>query len=188
MAITAPKATAKREPDPAPEVAPSAPKKKSRFLKLALVMLLLGGIGAAAWYFLRSQDQDPVLAKSGAGKGLVAKAVSSKPVAPKPPVFVALEPFTVNLMHEDNQSQYLQIGLSLKLTDSSFGDVIKVYLPEIRSRMLLLLASKRASEISTSEGKKMLVEELAREIVQPLPANSSANMLEGVLFTSFVIQ
>jgi flagellar FliL protein len=146
-----------------------------------VLLLLLGGIGAAAWYFLRNHD--PVPAKSGDGKAVVAKAVSSKR-----PVFVALEPFTVNLMHEDNSSQYLQIGLTLKLTDASFGEVIKVYLPEIRSRVLLLLASKKPSEISTSEGKKLLVEELAREIVRPLPDSSSAKMLEAVLFTSFVIQ
>jgi len=162
-------------------VAPSAPKKKSKFLKLALLLLLLGGMGAAAWYGLR--DPDPAVGKPGAGKAAPAKAESSEP-----PIFVTLEQFTVNLQHEDNQSQYLQIGLSLKLSDKKLEEAVKLYLPEIRNGVLLLLASKRASEIATSEGKKILSEELAHEIIQSLPASMPTDVLKGVLFTSFVIQ
>ena len=182
MATTAPKATSKREPDPAPEAEPVAPKKKSKLLIIVLVLLLLGGGGAAAWYFWPGED--PAAPKKGeAGKAAVAK------VAPaKPRTYVPLEPFTVNLQREDGQPPFLQIGLSLKLTDETLSGPIKLAMPEIRSRVLLLLMGKTASELSTPEGKKLLAEQLAREVVQAVPGTTAASGLEAVLFTSFLIQ
>lgn len=182
MATTAPKATSKREPDPAPEAEPVAPKKKSKLLLIVLVLLLLGGGGAAAWYFWPGED--PAAPKKGeAGKAAVAK------VAPaKPRTYVPLEPFTVNLQREDGQPPFLQIGLSLKLTDETLSAPVKLAMPEIRSRVLLLLMGKTASELSTPEGKKLLAEQLAREVIQAVPGTTAATGLEAVLFTSFLIQ
>jgi flagellar FliL protein len=183
MATTAPKANSKREPDPAPEAEPVAPKKKSKLLLIVLVMLLLGGGGAAGWYFWPAHE-DPAAPKKGeAGKAAVAK------VAPaKPRTYVPLEPFTVNLQREDGQPPFLQIGLSLKLTDEILSGPIKLAMPEIRSRILLLLMGKTASELSTPEGKKLLAEQLSREVVQAVPGTTAATGLEAVLFTSFLIQ
>ena len=133
MATTATKAATKREPEPAPEAEPIAPKKKRKFLILALVIVLLGGSGAAAWYFWPEQDK-ATPSKSEAGKSVVTKVSSSKPRT-----YVPLEPFTVNLQREDLPPPYLQIGLSLKLTDESLAGPVKLHMPEIRSRILLLL-------------------------------------------------
>lgn len=175
------------EPDTdAGDAAPPEKKKLSLLKVLLLLTVLLGGAGAGAWYFLqdRDQDQEPkAAAKPGAMKVTTAKAFSSTP-----PVFVALEPFTVNLQFEDASPQYLQVGLSLKVTDAAVTDAIKLRMPEIRNHVLLLLSGKKASEISTLEGKMKLSTELARAIVQPLAGRVPAQGLEGVLFTSFVIQ
>ena len=182
MATTAPKATSKREPDPAPEAEPVAPKKKSKLLLIVLV-LLLGGGGAAGWYFWPAHE-DPAAPK----KGEAGKAVAAKVAPAKPRTYVPLEPFTVNLQREDGQPPFLQIGLSLKLTDETLSAPVKLAMPEIRSRVLLLLMGKTASELSTPEGKKLLAEQLAREVVQAVPGTTAASGLEAVLFTSFLIQ
>jgi flagellar FliL protein len=182
MATTAPKATSKREPDPAPEAEPVAPKKKSKLLLIVLVLLLLGGGGAAGWYFWPGED--PAAPK----KGEAGKAVAAKVAPAKPRTYVPLEPFTVNLQREDGQPPFLQIGLSLKLTDETLSAPVKLAMPEIRSRVLLLLMGKTASELSTPEGKKLLAEQLAREVVQAVPGTTAASGLEAVLFTSFLIQ
>jgi flagellar basal body-associated protein FliL len=52
----------------------------------------------------------------------------------------------------------------------------------------LLLMGKTASELSTPEGKKLLAEQLSREVVQAVPGTTAATGLEAVLFTSFLIQ
>ena len=180
---TTPKAPPQHEPDTAVEEAAPPPKKRRSLLKiLLLVTLLLGGAGGGAWYFLGGQEP------ATPHKPGVAKAATGKPVSSKPPVFVTLEPFTVNLQHDDASSQYLQVGLSLKLADDGPVDAIKLHMPEIRNRVLLLLSSKKASEISTLEGKKTLSTELMHEIAQPLAGSAAAQGLESVLFTSFVIQ
>lgn len=183
---TATKATTKQDPDSVPsEVTPSSSKKKSKLLMLLVLLLLLGAAGGAAWYFLR--DHSPATPKSAADKAAAATA-AAKVAAAKPPVYVTLEPFTVNLQQEDSSSQYLQVGLALKLVDTTFTDSIKSHMPEIRNRVLLLLSGKKASAISTPDGKKTLMAELAREIVQTLGVAAQENVLDGVLFTSFVIQ
>ena len=174
-----PKAPVKSAPDTDAEAAVS-PRKKRSVLKIALLLaLLLGGAGGGAWYFLR--EQPPANGKPGAPK-------TAKTVPAKPPVFVTLEPFTVNLQHDDASPQYLQVGLSLKVADAALTDAIKLHMPEIRNRVLLLLSSKKASDISTAEGKQLLSSELVREIGQPLAETAPAQSIDGVLFTSFVIQ
>jgi flagellar FliL protein len=137
-------------------------------LAIASAMLLLGaGGGGAAWYFQTKDD-------------------STTPKT-KPPVFVSLEPFTVNLQPEYSD-QHLQTNLTLKVDDAAATDLIKLRMPEVRNRILLLLSSKTASEIATVEGKKKLASELAAEINQPFAEGSKGQSVESVLFTSFVIQ
>ena len=170
----------KGEPEKETEAAAPRPKKRSLVRILLLLALLLGGAGGGAWYLL--QDNPPAAdAKPGAGKA--AKAAPARP-----PVFATLESFTVNLQHDEVSPQYLQVGLVLTVADATVADAIKLHTPEIRNRVLLLLSSKRASDISTSEGKQSLSAELVREISQPLAGKVPAQAIDSVLFTSFVIQ
>ena len=172
------KAPAKNAPE---AETPAAPPKKSRLLKILLPLaLLLGAAGGGAWYFLQDH-QAPPPGKAGAAKA--AKAVPAKP-----PVFVALEPFTVNLQHDEAAPQYLQVGLALKVADLTIVEAVKLHTPEIRNRILLLLSGKSARDISTVAGKQALSTELAREIGQPLAGSVPAAAINAVLFTSFVIQ
>jgi len=168
----------------ASDAEPAAPRRKKRtWLKVTLLLLVLavGGAGAA-WYFL--QGQPAPTPKPGA-KGAPAKAVAA--VSTNPPAFLPMDAFTVNLQQESD-SQYLQVGLTLKLTDPGYGESIKLRMPEIRNRILLLLSSKKASELNTLEGKKTLSDEILREVLQSLGGSVPAGGISGVLFTSFLIQ
>ena len=180
---TTPNAPLKQEAD-AETAAPPAKKRRNLAKVLLLLTPLLGGIGAGTWYFL--QDREALAAHQPASAKQAAAKV--KPDTSRPPVFVPLESFTVNLQHDDASSQYLQVGLSLKLSDDALVDKIKLHMPEIRNRVLLLLSGKKASEIATPDGKRALSAELAREIVKPLGGVAPAQVLDSVLFTAFVIQ
>jgi flagellar protein FliL len=132
--------------------------------------LLIGaGGGGAAWYFIRAQD-------GGANAPKL-----------KPPVFVNLETFTVNLQPEHSE-QHLQTNLTLKVEDSRTVEEIKLHMPEVRNRILLLLSSKTASQLMTVEGKRKLALELETEINQQFALRDAGHAVENVLFTSFVIQ
>ena len=76
----------------------------------------------------------------------------------------------------------------MKVGDNEAVSRIKLHMPEVRNRVLLLLSSKTASQIATVEGKKKLASELLAEINQPFEEGAGGQAVESVLFTSFVIQ
>lgn len=170
---TAPKAAPKA---PAADQAAEAPKKSGKLIFILLgALLLAGGGGGAAWYFLGQKNQ--------------AGTAESKAVEPSgPPVFLVVDPFTVNLQPDGAGDQYLQVAFSLQVAGEKDVEAIKLYLPQMRSRLLLLLSGKKASEISTVEGKKKLAEEILEQVKQPFTPGGKPQKVTNVFFTSFVIQ
>jgi flagellar FliL protein len=147
------------EPESAEQASPPpTPKKRSKLLIITGALLLALGGGGIAFYFLQPSD-------SAAGA-----------VVPKPPVFLPLEAFTVNLASDGSAMQFMQAGITLKLSEKATADVIKDRLPEVRNSMLLVLSAKRASEILTVTGKQKLageVSEAIRKAITP-PAAAAA--------------
>jgi flagellar FliL protein len=175
---TAPKAVQKAPTKGAPdasELSGGASQRSSNKLVIILIALLVAVIagGGAAWYFMGQ--------KAGANGTKVKEAV-------KPPVFMTIDPFTVNLQPDGIGEQYLQVAFSVQVADQKEADTIKVYLPQVRSRLLLLLSGKKASEILSTEGKKKLAEEIIAQINQPFVPGSPSQNVTNVFFTSFVIQ
>jgi flagellar protein FliL len=172
---TAPKAAPKVVPIDENVEAP-APKKssKKRFIVIGLLLLVLGVGGGGAWFFLGSSSNEP--------------AAAAKAEPPKPPVFLPMEQFTVNLQSENGTDQFLQVAFTLQLADQEQVELIKTYMPLVRSRLLLLLSSKKASEISGVDGKKKLSEEIIAQVKQPFLPQGTPQAVTGVFFTSFVIQ
>lgn len=176
----------------APENEAPAPKKSKKLLiiVLALVLVLVLGGGAAAFLLLKKSDpaDDEEVAEE------TAKPKKKKPEAP--PVFVNLDPFTVNLVPEAGD-QYLQVALSLEIEDAHEEATLKGQMPKIRNNVTLLLSSKRASELLSKEGKQQLAETLKDEInmvIEPPKKTKKGEIIppdgpvKSVLFTSFIIQ
>lgn len=171
---TAPKAVPKAVPKAgaAVEEVPVVKKKsKRKLIIIVLVVLLL--IGGGAGYFMMSK-------KSGADTAAVHEVA-------KAPVFVVLEPFTVNLQQETGE-QFLQISMTAQVGNEKQAEEIKLYMPQVRSRILLLMSSRKASEINTVAGKKKLADDIVASIKQPFAAGGKAQEVSNVFFTSFVIQ
>lgn len=138
---------------------------------LGALVLALGG-GGAWYYFVHTAG---------------AKNVADAPQRAAPPVFVVLDPFTVNLQPEGGE-QYLQVAFTLQVAGQPDVDKIKLYMPQVRSRVLVMLSSKKASELLTPEGKKKLSDEIVAQISQPFYAQGAPLQISNVFFTSFVIQ
>ena len=159
--------------------APAAEGKKS---KSKLMMIIIGAVvmaaggGGGAWYFMGHKAE-----------GAPEKAAHAKPNPAAPPVFAQMDPFTVNLQ-ADGGEQFLQTAFTLKVGSQADVDAIKLYLPQVRSRVLLLLSSKRGADISTVEGKKKLAEEIIEQLSQPFAKGAPPLEVTDVFFTAFVIQ
>jgi len=172
---TAPKAAPKVVPieDGAPVPGPSEKKSKKKLLLFTtlLALALAGGAGAA--YFFVGSAPDP------------NAAPEPEPVLP--PVYLQMERFTVNLQPELDE-QYLQVAFTLQVVDQATVEQIKLYMPLVRSRLLMLLSSKKASEINTPEGKQKLQEEILATLREPFAPGLPETGINGVFFTAFVIQ
>lgn len=148
-------------------------KKKGKLLLVLVILLVLGGAGGgAAWYFTQSDT----------------KSAEHKEEKQLPPVFVTLETFTVNLQADGSGEHYLQVGIDLKVTDSTVVELVKLHMPEVRNGVLLLLSSKSAEQIASLEGKQKLSAEIQEQVNKPLNAKAAGKGVTGVFFTSFVIQ
>jgi flagellar FliL protein len=160
--------------DPKPDAEDVAPASKKKLIIIIAAVVLLAGGGGAAW-FLTHQKSD-------------YKKEEVKHEKPAPaPVFLTLETFTVNLQ-ADPDEKFLQLDLSLQVPTPEAAEAIKVQMPAVRSRLLMLLTSKSASEISTVEGKQELTEEIVAEVKKPFATGGKPQEVLGVFFTSFVIQ
>ena len=126
---------------PAEVEAPAKPKSKKMVLAI-IGVLILGAAGGGGWYFMKGGKHD-----------------EPKAVVVEQPTFLVLDPFTVNLQHEEND-QFLQIGITLKISSAELADKLRQRLPEARSSLLFLLSSKRGSELMPIEGKKKLAQEI----------------------------
>lgn len=158
--------------DPKADLA-AAPKGSKKKLVVILIMALLvvGLGGGAAWFFTQG--------KPGGAEHKAAKA--------EPPEYVPIESFTVNLQPE-NGDQYLQIAFTLQVQNQKEGELIKANMAKVRSRVLLLLSSKKASEISTVDGKRLLAKEIIATIKQPFVDKGAPQQVSDVLYTAFIIQ
>lgn len=186
-----------KDAKPAEEGAEAPPKKSKKLLIiiLAVVLLVVLGGGGAAFMLLKKGDHeegDEEVAEETAKP----KKKDKKKDAHAAPVFVNLEPFTVNLVPETGD-QYLQVVLSLELEDATEEPALKAVMPKIRNNITLLLSSKKASELMPKEGKEHLAESLKDEIngvVEPPKKNKKGEVVspegpvKSVLFTSFIIQ
>ncbi len=170
------KANPKLKAEPKAEAAAPANSKKL-VLIISVVALLAAAGGGGAWFML----------KGGGGEEAPAKHKKSAPAKAGPPVYVTIEPFTVNLQPE-NGEQYLQLAFTLQVSGLEEVEVIKNNMPKVRSRLLLLLSSKKASEINTPEGKQQLSAEIMEQVRAPFEDRGPQQDVTEVLFTSFIIQ
>ena len=171
----------------------AAPKKSKKLLIiiLAVVLLLVVGGGAAAFLLMKgSHDEehadDDEVAEEPAKP---AKKKDKKKEHGAPPVFVNLDPFTVNLVPETGD-QYLQVALSLELEGPESQAELTAMMPKIRNNVVMLLSAKKASELLTKEGKEKLAGEIREQMNHVLAPGAKEDdaPVKEVLFTSFIIQ
>ena len=160
-------------PDAAP---PKAGKKKLIIIIVAAVLVLVLGGGAAFVLLKKKAPEDE--GEDAAAGAPAAHAAAVKHDKGAPPVFVPLDPFTVNLADKDAE-RYAQVAVTLEIEDSHFGDQLKLYMPVIRNNILMLLAHKTATELLTREGKEKLARQILRESLRPLGFEMEAEAEES---------
>lgn len=189
-----------KDAKPAEEGAEAPPKKSKKLLIIILAVVLvvvLAGGGAAFFLLKKSDNPDDEETAEETHKAKDKEKDKKHKKDPKAlPVFLALEPFTVNLIPESGD-QYLQVIMSVEIEDAHAEPVVKQHMPKIRNNITMLLSGKKASELLTKAGKETLAEELKDEVnvaIEPPTKTKKGQLImpegpaKAVLFTSFIIQ
>lgn len=149
----------------------SAPKSgKLRIVLFSLLALGLAGAAGGTYVYLGNKP------------GTAEAAVKVEA-----PIFVALEPFTVNLQ-PSGRSRFLHVAMTLKLTDPQSQTQIIQYLPEVRSRVLTTLSNREADTLAKPEDKARLSAEILSTLNLPFAANLPKQKVASVMFTTFMLQ
>jgi flagellar FliL protein len=171
----------KADPKADAAVVVPAGSKKKLIVIVAAAVLLLGGGGGAAWYVMHSGDD------TAAAHDTKDSKKKKKEKSDVKPEYVPVEQFTVNLQPETGE-QYLQVQFTLQVEGAEQSTLIKDNMAIVRNRVLLLLSGKKASEISTVQGKQQLAAEIQAIIREPFEKEGDEQEVTDVLFTSFIIQ
>jgi flagellar FliL protein len=165
-----------RETSPAPLKA----KKINKWLMVILGLILLGGAGIGAMILFAPgavRDSLDFLGGKDPAKGKKEAAKKSQGH------IYNMEPFIVNLA-DPNQPRYLKIRISLESKEMKVNEEYEKRLPQLRDMILTLLSSKSYKDISDSEGKNRLREDITSRLNQLL----SSFQVKAVYFTEFMIQ
>jgi flagellar FliL protein len=156
-----------------PPVIDLPPKKsKKKLIIITIIILIVAGAGVGYFMFFEKTNSPKTEVKAE---------------AEKPPIFIPLESFTVNLQPYSDE-QYLQIGMTLQTAESAEEELLKLHMPEIRNRIILMLSTKHASDITSDEGKKILANDIIERANTPFTGSKIPQKIKAVFFTSFIIQ
>lgn len=191
----------------AAEAAPAPVPVKSKKMMILIIasVVVLALAGGGGWFFM---------AKKNAATEDDEEEVASAPaheVPHGPPTYLPLDNMVVNLADPGGE-KVAQVGVTLELSDVRAPEIVKPYMPAIRSGILLLLSQRTAEELLQREGKEKLaadiLAEASRHFGSPPVADKdhaahakpkkkkeksskpaeSENPVRGVLFSSFIVQ
>lgn len=189
-------ADAKKE---APAEEGGAPPKKKKLLIIiiaAVLVLVLGG-GGAAFFLMKKKAADAEEEDDHPPAKAAKDKKKKKDPHAAPPVFAKLDPFVVKLQSEGQES-YAQAVPELKLSEAPVADQIKAYMPEIRHKVLMIMASKKPSELTNPAGIQALANQVRVTINAILgeqldPAKEKLDQdedapVQAVFFSSLIVQ
>lgn len=170
-----------------------APKSKKMLVIVGLLVVVLALAGGGAWF---------VMSKKAAANEDVEEVSHAAPKGP--PTFLPLDSMVVNLA-DPGGGKVAQVGITLEVVDAKAVEMIKVYLPAIRSGILLLISQRTAEDLLQIEGKEKLAEDVLAEALRPFgggedvdPKDKKAvarakklaeqGPVRAVYFSSFIVQ
>jgi flagellar FliL protein len=155
-------------------------------MKLVLLIgagaLVFGLGGAIAFIKLNgpSESHDAAGKAASAHGGTTGKGADNRGV---PTAIFDMDPFIVNLA-DAPEIRYLKLNVKLDLERAEAKDEIVARLPQVRDVILILLSSKDAASLRSTQGKFQLRDEIVARINNVLPKVG----VKTAYFTEFVVQ
>lgn len=157
--------------------------KKLLIIIIAVVLLVMGMIGGG--FFLLWTKMAATMAQ--VQNPQEEKQVAQEEVKPEEMVTIGpiykLDTMIVNLADQGGK-RYLRITMELELSAPELVEEIDKRLPQLRDAILMILPTKTYAEISTTEGKIALRDELMAKLNSFLKTGT----VKTIYFSEFVVQ
>ncbi|WP_252273104.1 flagellar basal body-associated protein FliL [Pseudomonas subflava] len=161
---------------------PGKGKLKLIILIVVVVLLAIGGSVGATLFFL-GKDK-------GAEEEKPAEEGASETAAPvkQPALYEAIAPaFIANYKFQGRQ-RYMQVSVALMARDQAELDALKVHMPLIRNRLVMLFSGQDFAALMTPVGKEMLRSQATAVVQELAQKETGKTVVEQVLFTNIVLQ
>lgn len=120
------------------------------------------------------------------------KPVEEAPIVAPAPIYVTIAPFTVNIQSPRPMGGFtknlIYSGLSFRVEDNETADFLRTHMPELRSRLLMIMADQDPEVLRTREGKDKLKETIMNMLKEPFTKPQPVLKVTDLLFNEFVIQ
>lgn len=159
-------------------MANSSTSSGKKWLLIVLLMVLVSSATAAGVYLLLDRGS----------QAEAAETAEPEPVVAPEPIFVKIDPFTVNISGDEYGNRLLYVGLTLRVGNEETRELLTSHMPQVRSRMLMLFADQSAQELTSPDGKSRLAAQVMGLFDVPLADPQPELAISDVLFTDFIVQ
>ena len=150
--------------------------KRVLIVIIAVAVLFMGMVGGGFFILWNKISQIPQ----------TPAAAEEVPVAEEENVMgplYSLDTMIVNLADHGGK-RYLRVTMALELSDPEAVTAIENHLPQVRDAILMILPTKTYDDISTTDGKIALRNEIMAKINQMM----TKGKVNNIYFTEFVVQ
>ena len=143
---------------------------------ISVAVLFMGMVGAGFFILWNKVSQVPVDPSKVAEMAVEEEENVIGPLYP-------LDTMIVNLS-DDGGKRYLRVTMALELSDPESVDTIESRLPQIRDAVLMILPTKTYDDVSTTDGKIAL----RNQVMEKINTLMTKGRVNNIYFTEFVVQ
>lgn len=167
----------------APDAAGGKPGKgKLKIIILIVVGLLVavgGSVGATLFFLGKDKGTEEPAAEEHAQEATPTK---------QPAIYETIAPaFIVNFKQQGRQ-RYMQVSVALMARDQAELDALKVHMPLLRNRLVMLFSGQDFNTLMTPVGKELLRQQATVAVQELAQKETGKTVVEQVLFTNIVLQ
>lgn len=155
-------------------------------LIIFITLLLLGGTSFATLSYLGVFDENSTEEIDSGNEVDIAMAEDTGEIATAS--YYPMDPkFVVNFMARGRQ-RYMQLGLSLRVSQPSDVAYIEQHEPLLKNRIVMLISTQDYQALHTDIGRKALRKAIREGVQEILQEETGNPVVEEVYFTDYVMQ
>lgn len=159
-------------------------KKMLIIIVIVSLLLLISLVAGGAFFLLKGKK------KSVSEEGAVIEQAEQSEVTEKKKValYLTLKPPFVIKAKSSGRQRYLQLEISLVTRDEKKLDQLKENIPQLRNAIVVAMGQQALEDLLQPEGREGLQQSLLADLQALMEEEHGDQLIEQVLFTTFIMQ